>query len=236
MGFALKKLLSTLLMPLSIGLILFIVGLIFLYVSKYKKAKFFLTLSFLWIIMVSYSPFSNAILSPLESEHSKLKEQVSAKYVLLLGGDFKGRSHEAVKLYHQIPNAKLITSGYPGSEEISEARSSRNKLIELGIPQEDILMQEEPKDTQEEAINIKNIVGTDAFILVTAASHMPRALALFKKEGLNPIVAPTNHLAKMGKFISFPSAKNLQKSGIAFHEYLGKWWNKIKEYKKELLN
>jgi len=236
MGFALKKVLSAFLMPLSIGLILFVIGLMFLYISKYKRAKLFLTLSFLWIIMVSYSPFSNAILSPLESQHTKLEQDVPVKYILLLGGDFKGRSHEAVKLYQQIKNAKIITSGYPGSAKISEARSSAIKLMELGISKEDILMQEEPKDTQEEAMNIKNIVGEEPFILVTAAYHMPRALELFKKEGLNPIVAPTNFMSKKTQFISAPNGSDLRKSEIAFHEYLGKYWNQIKEYKKELLN
>jgi len=236
MDFALKKLLSSFLMPLSIGLILFVVGLIFLYVSKYKRAKFFLTLSFLWITMVSYSPFSNAILAPLESQHVKLEQQNPVKYILLLGGDFKGRSHEAIKLYHQIPNAKIITSGYPANEKISEALSSAKKLMELGIPKEDIIMQEEPKDTKEEAVNIKNILGQEPFILVTAAYHMPRALSLFRKHGLNPIVAPTNFLVERNMFDLIPNGKNLRKSEIAFHEYLGKWWNQIKEYKKELFD
>ncbi|OUR71348.1 hypothetical protein A9Q76_05765, partial [Arcobacter sp. 31_11_sub10_T18] len=192
-------------MPLSIGLILFIVGLIYLYTSNYKKAKIYLSISFLWIFMVSYAPFSNAMLFPLESSHPKVEQNVSAKYILLLGGDFKGRSHEAVRLYHQMKDAKIITSGYPGSKTIPEALRSAKKLIELGIPKADILMQSKPRDTEEEAMNIRNIVGAEQFILITAAYHMPRALKLFKKHGLNPIVAPTNFLREKSKLTTFPN-------------------------------
>jgi len=236
MGFTLKKLLSSFLMPLSIGLLLFIVGLIYLYTSNYKKAKIYLSISFLWIFMVSYAPFSNTILSPLESSHPKVEQNVSAKYILLLGGDFKGRSHEAVRLYYQIDDAKIITSGYPGNKILPEALRSAQKLIELGIPKEDILMQSEPRDTEEEAMNIYNIVGTEQFILITAAYHMPRALKLFKKYGLNPIVAPTNFLVEKSNLTTFPNGRDLHKSEIAFHEYLGSVWNQIKYYKKQIMD
>ncbi|NQY93668.1 MAG: YdcF family protein [Campylobacteraceae bacterium] len=236
MGFTLKKILSSFLMPLSIGLVLFIVGLIYLYTSNYKKAKIYLSISFLWIFMISYAPFSNVILSPLESTHPKIEKNISVKYILLLGGDFKGRSHEAIRLYHQIEGSKIITSGYPGRKSIPEALSSANKLIDLGIPKEDILMQSKPRDTEEEAMNIRKIVGADQFILITAAYHMPRALKLFKKHGLNPIVAPTNFLVEKSKLTSFPTGRDLQKTEIAFHEYLGSIWNQVKLYKQALFD
>lgn len=233
MGFTLKKVLSSLLMPLCFGLILFLIGLYFLYVNKYKKAKFYLTVSFLWIFIVSYAPFANKILFPLESNYKKIENNVSVKYILLLGGDFENRSFEAIRLYHKMHGAKIITSGYPGGyKKIPEAIISANKLVSLGIPASDILMQSEPKDTQEEAQYIRKIVGKEPFILVTAAYHMPRAVELFKKEGLNPITAPTHFLARESSLLSIPNGRELQKTEIAFHEYLGRTWNYIKSFKE----
>ncbi len=233
MGFTLKKVLSSLLMPLCFGLILFLIGLYFLYVNKYKKAKFYLTVSFLWIFIVSYAPFANKILFPLESNYKKIENNVSVKYILLLGGDFENRSFEAIRLYHKMHGAKIITSGYPGGyKKIPEAIISANKLVSLGIPASDILMQSEPKDTQEEAQYIRKIVGNEPFILVTAAYHMPRAVELFKKEGLNPITAPTHFLARESSLLSIPNGRELQKTEIAFHEYLGRTWNYIKSFKE----
>lgn len=232
MGFILKKILSAILMPLSLGLILFLIGLWFLYLQSYKKAKICLTVSFLWIFIVSYNPFANSILLPLESNYQKMEKEVNAKYILLLGGGFESRSYESVRLYHKIHGAKIITSGYSGlRNKIPEAVESANKLIELGIPKVDILMQVEPKDTQEEAQNIRKIVGNEKFILVTSAYHMPRAMELFRKEGLNPLPAPTNFLVDYSHILSVPNGKSLQKTEIVFHEYLGKTWNKLKSYK-----
>lgn len=236
MGFTLKKILSAVLMPLSLGLILFLIGLWFLYTKSYKKAKVCLSISFVWIFMIGYSPFSNSVLNPLETTYQKVEDNVSAKYILLLGGDFKGRSFEAIRLYTLIDNAKIITSGYPGRGDIAEAVKSAHKLIELGIPKEDILMQSEPKDTQEEAQYIRKIVGDEQFILVTSAYHMPRAMELFKKEGLHPIPAPTNFLVKKSYVLSVPNGGAIQKTEIAFHEYVGKAWNKLKEFKNYFLN
>ena len=55
------------------------------------------------------------------------------------------------------------------------------QLIESGIPKEDIIIHNTPKDTKEEAIKIKELLGDERFILITSASHMPRSMAIFKK-------------------------------------------------------
>lgn len=228
--FALKKILATFLMPLSLGLIVFILGLFFLYRQSYGKAKFYLTVSFLWIVLISYAPLSHALLKPLESQYSKINllEQ-SAPYILLLGGDFQARAYEAIRLHYLIHDSKIITSGYPGKRNISEALKNAQKLIELGIKKENILLQEKPRDTQEEAKMVKQIVGEDRFILVTSAYHMPRAMKIFEKEGLSPIPAPTDFIVLQdASLLSVPSGANLKNTEIAQHEYLGLLWHRIK--------
>ncbi len=227
--FTLKKVISAFIMPLSIGLILGLIGLYFLYSKSYKKAKIFLTLSFIWIITISYQPFSNTLLEPLESKYEKLQNiPENVEYVLLLGGDMIGRSYEVLRLYNMNKDLKIITSGWKGSEETSHAILTRDFLVELGIPKKSILTQSEPRDTREEAIYVKQFVGTDSFILVTNATHMHRAMNLFKKEGLNPIAAPTNFLQKEDKYRSIPIAKSLQNTEISLHEYIGTIWHKLK--------
>lgn len=236
MEFILKKILSAFLMPLSVGLILFLIGLFYLYSKNHKKAKLYLSISFLWIFIIAYSPFSNKILQPLESIYPKIGNNISAKYILLLGGHFEGRAYEVLRLYNLIEGSKIITSGYPGGALHSEALKNANRLIELGIPKDDIFMQDEPKDTQEEAQSIKKIVGNEPFIMVTSAAHMPRAMTLFKKEGLNPMAAPANFLVKKHDSMSLPNGSNLIKTEIAFHEYIGSIWNKLKQFKKKMIN
>lgn len=227
--FTIKKLISAFLMPLSIGLVLALIGLYFLYTKSYKKAKIFLTISFLWIVCITYQPFSNILLEPLESKYKKLEYiPEDVKYVLLLGGDKIGRTYEVLRLYHMKKDITIITSGYEGNQKIPEAIRNKNFLVELGIPKDKIITQAKPRDTKEEAIYTKKIVKNNRFILVTNATHMDRAIKLFKKEGLNPIAAPTNFLYEKDKKILIPTGENLRNTEISLHEYIGMLWYKLK--------
>ncbi len=65
--------------------------------------------------------------------------------------------------------------------------------MDLGPDPRDIEVESRSKDTADQARVIKSFVGNYPFILVTSASHMPRSMALFKKAGLKPMPAPTQH-------------------------------------------
>ena len=230
LGFILKKILSAILMPLSLGLFLGIIGLWFLYKENIKKAKLFLTISFILISIISYVPFSNFLISPLETKYQKLEKiPQNVEYILLLGGDMENRAWEVLRLYNKIQNVKIITSGYAGSSKIPEAIKTAKILEDIGICRDNIIIHSKPKDTKEEAIKIKQVLGEKPFILITSAYHMPRAIALFKKEGLNPIPAPTDFKVKdSNKALSLPNGSNLKKTEIAWHEYLGLLWGKLR--------
>ena len=221
-------------MPLSLALFVWIIGLFYLYKQSYGKAKFYLTLGFLWSVLIAYSPVSNALLQPLESSYAKIDiTKQKASYILLLGGDFQARAYEAIRLHYLINDSKIITSGYPGLGKTKpEAEINAHKLMELGIKKEDILTQSEPKDTQEEAIMIKQMLGQSPFILVTSAYHMPRAMEIFKNEGLSPIPAPTNFLVKECSLLSMPNGSALHHTEIAQHEYFGILWYRLKTFFK----
>jgi len=228
-GFILKKAISFLLMPLTIGMVLALLGLWFLHKEKIKKAKYFLLISFVWIALITYAPVGNLLLAALENQYAKLEKiPNNIEYILLLGGDRERRAWEAIRLYYKIPNVKIVTSGYSMHDKISDAKKTAKLLEESGVQKEDILMQGEAKDTLEEAILMKKRVGETAFILITAAYHMPRAMKLFQKEGLNPIAAPAdfNNPDEDG-FNSILQSKQLEKTEQALHEYLGLLWFKL---------
>ena len=103
-------------------------------------------------------------------------------------------------------------------------------IFALGNDKEDIILHLGTRDTQEEAQAGKKLLGKEPFILVTSASHMTRALKFFKDEGLDPLPAPTNHLASIQhpNYTDFFSSDALEKSRIVFHEVLGLIWQKFK--------
>lgn len=229
LGFILKKLISIAIMPLSITLFILFLGIVLLYLNKIRISKIILTLGIFTLCLFSYNPVANTLINNLEKQYPQLENiPEGVEHILLLGGDFESRAWEVLKLYNKNKNLKIITSGYEGVFEIPEAIRSANILLELGIVKENIIIHSKPKDTREEAIAMKNLLQDKPFILVTAAYHMPRAMALFQKEGTKPIAAPAGFLEKKKKFFSFPYMVNLEKTTIAIHEYIGLLWAKLR--------
>ena len=108
----------------------------------------------------------------------------------------------------------------------------RDAAVSPGINPESILMETQSKDTAEQAVNIRKIVGNAPFIMVTSASHMKRAVGMFRRQGLQPIPAPTDYWVATDHALSpadfFPSPDNLRKLQIALHEYMGIGWAKLR--------
>jgi uncharacterized SAM-binding protein YcdF (DUF218 family) len=78
------------LMPMSIGFVLLIIGLIQLQREKFKSGKYFVFASFVWFLLVSYPLISNLLLAPLENQYPKFtKSEINIKYVVVLGNGFK---------------------------------------------------------------------------------------------------------------------------------------------------
>jgi len=221
--FIIKKIISSFIMPLPIGIILAILALFFLYKNSYKQAKVFLSISIIWISLFSYAPFSNMLLYPLENAYPKLKiVPLDIKYIVFLGGDQQNRGWEVLRLHNILPNSTIITSGYAGRGDIPEAIKTAKILENIGINKNNIIIHPKPKDTKQEALKIKEILKDEKFILVTSAYHMPRAMILFKSVGLDPIAAPTDYLIKdEDKALDLPRSRYLHRSTKAWHEYIG---------------
>jgi uncharacterized SAM-binding protein YcdF (DUF218 family) len=136
---------------------------------------------------------------------------------------------EGIRIHRLIPGSTLVTSASGWENEITQAEVTAQAAVVLGVDSTHIKMQQKPENTRQEAEQYKQLFGDSAqLILVTSATHMPRAMFLFEKEGLHPIAAPTNHQIKIGKHKRFwdwlPSTDNIWKMECAFHEYLGLMW------------
>jgi uncharacterized SAM-binding protein YcdF (DUF218 family) len=244
--FLFKKIVSAFLLPIPIGLFLLLIAFIYLMFNSYKKAKVFSFLALLWFALLSFQPVSDAILKPLENAYPSLIETPKVQYVLVLGSGHKSddelsitsqikmvginRLVEGIRHYKNLENAKLIVSGYGGYDENTHASMQEKLAISLGVKKEDIIRLDTPKDTKEEAIEVKKIVKNEQIILVTSASHMKRSVLLFQKEGLNVIASPTNHMAYGADSLSsYFAARNIKNCEIAIHEYLGLIYSSLRD-------
>lgn len=187
-------------------------------------------MAFAWLFFISYDPVGLAMLASLENRYKKLEViPNNVTYVLALGGDTIGRTYEVLRLYHLNNKLKIITSGHE-PEDIDGAVHTARLLQESGIPKGAITVKKSSRDTKEEALMMKALIGDKAFILVTAAYHMPRAMALFEKLGLNPVAAPTNFLVKKKDWFEVLDQESGWNFEKALHEYIGLLWYRLKGY------
>lgn len=244
-GFFLKKLITYFIEPFGLVLSFFILGVLFLFLNKSSLAKIFIAISFSFLLLFSNSAFSNYLIQNLENQYQKYDYKQDIKYIHVLGSGHNDdidqplssrlgeagikRVIEGITIHFKTPNSKLIFTGYGGNSDIANAKMNARLAINLGVDEKNIIINEKPKDTKEEAVFVKSLIGKESFVLVTSATHMPRAMILFKSLDLNPIAAPTNfYKREFNGYFSTPSNDSIGRSTIAIHEYLGTLWAKIK--------
>lgn len=245
-GFLLKKIITFFVEPLGLIITLFFIGLLLLFLKKYRLSKLSLVVSFIFLSLFSYEPFSNALVKNLENQYPKYAYKADIKYIHVLGSGHNTdksqpissnigdagikRVLEGILIHKNISGTKLIFTGYEGDTNTSNAQMNANLAMALGVNKDDIIIGKEPKDTMEEAYFTKNIVGEDAFVLVTSATHMPRSMELFKSLGLNPVAAPSAFYKKeFDGYMKVPNVYSLKNSQMAIHEYIGILWNKLRK-------
>jgi len=245
LGFFLKKFISFFVEPFGMVLFLFVLGICFLFLKRVRLAKSFLLLAIGMMFLFSYPPFSNLLVKNLEEKYPQYDYKQSVKYIHVLGsghttdpdqplssqigGSSLKRVIEGIIIHKQIENSKLIFTGYEGNTNISNAKMNASLALALGVEAENIIVNEAPKDTKEEALFTKTFVGDAPFVLVTSATHMPRSMELFASLGLRPIAAPSDFVKEEFKgFFVAPSVYNFRNSQMAVHEYIGMAWSKLK--------
>ena len=234
--FLLKKIMSGFLMPLSILLGLFLIGLIMLRTNRTRLiAKKVITFTFLIFVLLSYGALSYWPLQKLENIYPpidiKSVRPNNIKWVVVLAGapeETCVRLTEGIRIYRSLPGAKLIVSGGKVVDAAPEPSSSKMARIAtgLGVNAEDIVQENLSRDTKDEARIIRSMIHETPFVLVTSAYHMPRSMALFKAQGMRPIPAPTGrHILPDERYLSpywfFPNAYNILDAEIVLHEVLG---------------
>jgi len=100
---------------------------------------------------------------------------------------------EGARLYRLLDHPTVIVSGgiterEPGAR--SEGDAMRNAIIELGVPADNVMVEAESKTTHDEAREIARMLAgrpKQPIVIVTSPTHLPRALAVFRAAGLDPI-------------------------------------------------
>jgi len=99
----------------------------------------------------------------------------------------KDRVMAAVELYKAGKIQYLLMSGDNRFEEYNEPLAMKTYAIELGIPEDRIILDYAGRRTYDTCYRAKYIFGVDEAILITQQFHLPRAMFLAESFGIDVV-------------------------------------------------
>ncbi|MDV6170015.1 ElyC/SanA/YdcF family protein [Flavobacterium sp. DG1-102-2] len=225
--------------PVTIFFLFIIAALVLYKFEKEKAGKIVVILAFAEIFLFSVTPLPVYLLRQLEQQYPVYKG--SERLPILVLGNYHAEDNslypsqklsvqslervtEGVRIYKSSTSAPIAFSGYAVNDKVPTATIASEAAVSLGVAPKDTITLTSPRNTYEEALAYKKRFGTqNKFILVTNATHMPRAMLVFKKLGMKPIPAPTGFFIKEGTREAmcnwYPSSFKLVYTEMAFYEY-----------------
>lgn len=234
--------------PLGIVILLLIVVLV-LYRRPRTIGRVLLGAAILILWALSTQVVSQSLLRGLENQVAgySLESAPQEPAIVVLGGfmrapsavhkrgDFKDgvdRLLHGFRLYRAGKAPLIVISGGQvpmfGVGTETEAEAARSVLEEWGVPESAILVETRSKNTVENGTFSRDLLasrGIHRVLLVTSAYHMPRAVAAFRKAGLEVSPSPTDYLTGWPEpdlvFRLLPETEALHDSADALREYAG---------------
>jgi uncharacterized SAM-binding protein YcdF (DUF218 family) len=261
MSIFLSKLLPIFVYPLGISCLLIVLGIISRRWLRFQTIVLLLALLGLWLGGNRFIAYGLA--RTLEWQYIAPEELPQAEAIVVLGGgtdpiEYPRRTVEinsagdrmfyAAQLYKEGKAPDILLSGgtitFQGVKESTPAEDMERVMEMLGIPKPAIWLESKSRNTYENAVFCQKILkekGVRRIILVTSAMHMPRALGLFRHQGLDVIPAPADftitqagweHLMEPSfetQIINlFPNASNLSLTTRVLKEYFGLLYYKVR--------
>ncbi len=253
MFFIASKLLAPFIHPFSNVVVLIVLALIFYRRTKVCKSCLLSAIVILFAFGTPLLP--NALTHSLESRYPRAVLLPQADAIVVLSGmvsldksssgqiefgEGVDRILAGIRLLKQGAGKRLILSGGSGdlyNQSKSEARLLEQFALELGVPQGKLLVEPNSRNSYENALYTKTLMeehGIPSIILVTSASHLPRAMGCFRKLGIEPIPygvdyhARAPYVPRLNDII--PNAGNFHQTSYALHEYIGILMYKMSGY------
>jgi uncharacterized SAM-binding protein YcdF (DUF218 family) len=148
---------------------------------------------------------------------------------------------QALELYKDGYIKKIFITGGSGkilNQEHKESVILYNYLVKIGIPAEDIIIEQKSRNTYENAVESAKILkpetNSDSYLLITSAFHMRRANSCFTKAGFCCDVYVTDRYAGDRRFtfdhLIVPNIHAFDRWTVLIHEISGYIMYKIMGY------
>ena len=218
MFFILSKILYFIIQP-----IVWLVGFLgYAYFTKNQQKRRLILRGLFWGVVLLTNPlFSNRIFHAWEYPAVPMQNMRDTCDIGIVLGGFSAfdvypsadrlnfnasvnRLTDAVALYKKGLVKKLLITGGDGrlvGKSVNEADATLTYLMNLGIAQNDILIENNAKNTRENAVFSKVLLEKNGLanakcLLITSAFHTRRAMGCFKKVGIHFQPFPAHFIAE----------------------------------------
>jgi uncharacterized SAM-binding protein YcdF (DUF218 family) len=262
--FFLKKLISRFFFPLPMCVGLLISGLLLICFTKRQKlGRRLAFVGMTLLLLVSYPPVPQGLLSSLESRYRSASatqllfppetsgDRATSGFIFVLGESvssdptlpanqrfsdvFAKRMIEAARLHRLFPDRTVAVSiGNDSMSTLEKESTAREFFAICGFTNITLLVCASSRDTEQEIQWIKATAGTNSVLLVSCASHLPRAARIAGRMGVNATPCPSGFVYDPVTPVSFspahlfPAAPSLSQSERAIYEGLGLIYESLK--------
>ena len=261
-SFLLKKIIANLLHPVP-GIFIFMLAALLIRKRMPKLSGVILLAGIVTLLAFSSPLVSNVIVRQLESQfphqeslppdtthvqvlafgHIEAEDRASTNTLMAIT---LSRLTEAVRLWKTQPDSKLLLSGAPFLSSITHAKALADAAMDMGVPEEQIVLFETTRDTIDEIDDVltylaeskENADSSPArLVIVSTAIHLPRTKILLEKfkaeerfeaiADLEVDYAGADFLELYQAWYRFDSYY-LRNVDRAFHEWVGIVWARIR--------
>jgi uncharacterized SAM-binding protein YcdF (DUF218 family) len=237
-----------LLQPLAIFLIWMgvVVGWLWYRRRETPKCLLVVTIPYVLLFLFSMPAVAYVLRGSLEWRYPALSQRPpDTDAIVVLSGGFypadgprtqpeldeetQGRCLCALELYRQGKPCPILMSGGPSSDPTwpTYAEVMRDFIIRLGANPADILVENQSRTTYENAVESRLLLEKNHLrksVLVTSSYHLPRAVACFRKQGIEVIPCGCQYRATpedKSRYGFVPNSTALEESRRAWHEWIG---------------
>ena len=245
---ALSKLMSISLQPLTWVATALLAAGVLLSLSSLRSqvwGKKLCVAATVFLFFLGWQALPEAFIRFLEDQHKSPFNSLSGYTgMVVLGGVFKspdGRSHDLpalgrggdrvvapLPILSRYPHMRIVFTGGDGSvlsPSEAEAEVAKFFFASMGADLSRVFFETRSRNTYENATLTRDVPGVDLrqpWLLVTSASHMPRALATFQKAGWNVAPYPVDYYsAHEFRWSSYSLTQGIEAWEIVLHEYVG---------------
>lgn len=241
------KIIYAFLIPPGGIILLLIIFNTYLYFKKIR-GRYLLTTIITIFYLLSTNFIAYHLIKPLENYYTNPSieqlQQEQYDVIIMLGGgainvpDIDGegqvsgyvanRMLTVIRLQHELNIPIILSGGKVFTDTGREADIEQRILLGIGIDKQNLILENQSRNTVENVHNSKIIMEQYNFskpLIITSGFHLPRAMKIFARENIHATAYVTDYQMSdyltLNIFNFLPNNGSLNTSCLAIREYLG---------------